>query len=141
MPSFDGPPPGIDPELMLAIMKLLERSGMKEFQIRYDEEQKPVVWVAVALFKRPALRLPGKGLAEEKSNTGSQCGCGFTPIGAVRDLAENAVTGGTCTHCGRMIEVNFGDDEPAFPPTMVCYRKYDPEAKEFKRSCDSAISN
>jgi hypothetical protein len=113
--------PGIQEDKFVAVVQLLERTGAAEFQIRYCEEESPVVWIACARWDD---RWEGAG--------------GMTPWSAVWRLAEAVLDGGHCTHCNRMTSV---DDKPAdmLLDTMnelVCFYRYDPELKTFRRSCE-----
>lgn len=106
--------------LMIAALDLLPRSGAKEVQVRYDEEQDPIVWVATARWE-PA---------------GQLCGCGFTPARALVSLAENAFDGGLCAHCGKPSGVTEEWREEMPLATVLCWYVYDPETQRFRRSCE-----
>jgi hypothetical protein len=107
----------------IAAVDLLGRTGAGEFQIRYCEEEEPVVWIAAA-----------------KWGDVWQSAGGMTPWLAVWRLAESVLDGGECRHCGRITSV---DDNPpdsllGVMGEVVCFYRYDPELKTFRRSCEGA---
>jgi hypothetical protein len=103
----------------LAVLELLKKTGADGFQIRYDEEQDPIVWVAVATYK-----------------TGYQCDAGFTPLSAVMRLAERLGDGGTCAHCGKPTGLSWDWDQEHPAAEHICWFIYDPETQRFRRSCE-----
>jgi hypothetical protein len=116
----DGPP--ID-DISHAIIGWLPRLGVQQVQIRYSDEDLPVVWMAVAV-----------------TPVGMDAAAGLNPNTALRRLAEQLVDGGTCTHCHcpTMIDFDFANARTRFnirtnPP--VCWYVHDPELNTFRRSC------
>ena len=111
-------PPANDPRFVAAI-DLIGRSGASEFQIRYDEEQDPIVWVACAKWPQ-----------------GHEAAGAMTPLRAVIRLLEAVVDGGLCAHCGKPSYVS--DDFDAKMPLEghVCWYVYDPELTTFRRGCE-----
>jgi hypothetical protein len=113
--------PAIQDDKLVAVVDLLGRTGAKEFQIRYCEEETPVVWIASARWGEVW-----------------QAAGGMTPWSAVFRLAEATMDGGHCTHCNRMTAV---DDKPADElldamNELVCFYRFDPELKTFRRACE-----
>lgn len=110
--------PTDDPRFVASV-DMLGRTGATSFQIRYDDEQDPVVWVAVAQW----------GAVFE-------CAAGMNPLKAVLRLLEHVVDGGKCTHCRRPTAVS--DDWTATMPLgdVFCWYIFDPEVKTFRRSCE-----
>lgn len=108
-----------DPRL-IACVDMIGRSGGKSFQLRYDDEQEPVVWVAVA-------ELRG-GLWE--------CAGGRDPLQAAVRLLEELYDGGWCGHCGKAsgVTLDWSSDMPL--ADAVCWHVYDPETQKFRRSCE-----
>ncbi len=117
--AFAGAPD--DPRFTAAV-DLLGRSGAKGFQIRYDDEQDPIVWVAVVTDMR-----------------GAETAAAFSPLGAVMrllGLVIDPLRGAKCAHCGRPSDVT---DDWANAPTSsgpVCWFVFDPETARFRRSCE-----
>jgi hypothetical protein len=118
MPAMSSREMAEDPRLM-AVLDLMRRAGARSVQLRYDEEQDPVVWVAVAEFLR-----------------GYGCGAGLSPGAAAMALADSTVDGGLCAHCGHPSGVtdDWREDMPL--ANVVCWYVFDPELAKFRRSCE-----
>lgn len=112
----DGSPK--DPRFTAAI-DLLHRTGSMEFQIRYDEEQDPIVWVAVGRW------------GETYEAAGA-----MTPLKAVTRLLEAAMDGGTCAYCTKPtgVTTDWRNEMPL--GDHVCWWIYDPETEKFRRGCE-----
>lgn len=110
---------GQDPRFIAAV-DMIGKSGGKSFQIRYDDEQDPVVWVAVA----------------ELRGGHWECAGGKTPLQAAFRLLETLYDGGLCGHCGRVagVTLDWSADLPFADET--CWWVYDPETQRFRRSCE-----
>lgn len=122
-------------EFVVACVDMLGRTGAREFQIRFDEEQEPVVWVAVV----------GHSVVTPSSIKKRvwNAGAGMTPDDAAFNLVETVLDGGLCTHCGGVVGVERDwDSTPEivrFPDgRMSCWTCYDPELKKFRRGCENA---
>lgn len=113
-----GPPSGEMP-LLAAAVDLVGRMGGEEFQVRYDEEQDPVVWVAVARFR---------GRHEAAG--------GMRPDVAAMRLIAALADGGFCTHCRRPTGVTPDWEETMPLADVVCWYVFDPELTKFRRSCE-----
>jgi len=104
-------------DLMVAAVDLLGRTGAGEFQVRYCEEEQPVIWMAAGRW--------GKNW---------QAAGALSPLTAVFRLLDEVIDGGMCKHCGR--PAGF---EPSIDPMplndMVCWYQYDPGTKKFVRGC------
>ena len=103
----------------LATVDLIRRTGAKEFQIRYSDDEAPMIWLAAAGFR-------GHWEAAAALN----------PVTAVWRLAETLMDGGQCRHCNRPTGVS--DDWTGSMPLerIICWYRYDPELKKFRRSCE-----
>ena len=120
-----------DPRYIAAI-ELIRRNGAREIQLRYDDEQNPIVWVAVAGFAiingKPSL---GRG----KINA-HQAGGGLNPLLAIFALCRACLDRrGLCVHCGKntMFDETF---EPQPLEDFYCWYQWDPELKTFRRGCE-----
>lgn len=129
-----------DPRFIAAV-DLIGRTGALGFQIRYSDEEMPVVWNAVAWY--PALDGEHPHLNDPKSGEPAiaQAGGGMTPLQAIFELCNKLIDGGLCTHCGRATA--FTEDlldtsllDQAIIPIPVCWTSYDPELKTFRRGCE-----
>lgn len=133
MPTFETADPRVaikDPRYTAAI-DLVRRNGAREIQIRYDDEQKPIVYVAVAGFSIINGRPAGRG----KVN-GYQAGGALDPLGAIFALCRACLDRvGRCTHCGKstMFDETF-DEQPL--EDFYCWYQWDPELKTFRRGCE-----
>lgn len=111
----------IDPKLddrFLAAVDLIGRTGAEQFQIRFCEEEKPVVWIAGG-----------------KWGEIWQFGASVNPLSAVFDLCDTAIDGGTCRYCART--TGFSPDHTEMPlDALICWYQYDPELKTFRRGCE-----
>lgn len=114
-----------------ALVDVIRRSGAAEVQIRYDDEQDPLVWVAVVGHKI----IGGQPTSRGKVNTYAVAAA-FDPLSALYKLAEEVMDGGFCTHCQRTTGIS--DDWTAELPLedAICWYVYDPENKTFRRSCE-----
>lgn len=113
-------PTGPDPfnHVTAAAITMLRRTGMKDVDIAFQDETKPIAWIAVGRWEdHPAI------------------GAGFDPHEAVMALLETTMDGGTCLHCKRPTGVTTDiDSMPA--AELFCWYQYDPELKEFRRGCE-----
>jgi len=110
-----------DPRLMAAV-DLIGRTGAESFRIQFADEEEPVVWFAVASWKRD-----GKEVYD--------AGAGMDARMAIFRLCDQVIDGGQCQHCNRPT----GFEESADPMPLnelVCWYQYDPELKTFRRGCE-----
>lgn len=117
--------PDLDPRT-LALIDLLRRCGSSTFRIEHtDEDNPPIVWVAVAEFA-----WMGDGVFEAAAAP--------DPYRAVYRLAEQCVDGGTCAHCRRPTGVLDEFDDPTQRMPGVCWYVYDPELDTMRRGCEGS---
>ena len=122
---------GLDPRFIAAV-DLVRRTGAQEFQVRYQDDEQPVVWVAVARHRKlDGVPVPADAPGEDHWEAAGAIG----PYLAVMRLAETLVDGGTCAHCARPAGV-VDDPGPMPLADTVCWYQYDPEMKTFRRSCE-----
>lgn len=106
-----------------AALHVIEHTGAEGYQIRYSDEQQPVVWIAIATY----------------TDGRFEAAAAPDPLTATLRLCERLYDGGTCTHCGRIA----GFDYEAFAGPlletlnpMMCFYRWDPELGTFRRSCE-----
>ena len=130
--------PAIQDDKFVAVVDLLGRTGAKEFQIRYCEEDEPTVWIACAQWPVAGYVDDAGKKHRSEAKLVWQAAGGMTPWSAVFRLAEATMDGGHCVHCNKMTAV---DDKPPDVDLLsvgdfVCFYRYDPELKTFRRSCE-----
>lgn len=115
--------------MLLACIELVGRTGAKDVQIRYCEEEKPIIWMGVAKYL-------GRKDRDSPSRPVYVVGAHTNPITALVKLLEQIVDGGECTHCHR--PTGFTEDFSGDMPLngMLCWYRYDPELKTFRRGCE-----
>ena len=113
-----------DPRLVAAV-DMLGRTGAEEFQIRYCDEDKPIIWIAAARWK-------------DRWETAAA----MNPLNAVFRLCDEVIDGGTCQHCNRPTGFEPTTDPMPLEP-LVCWYQWDPELKTFRRGCagDSEVDD
>lgn len=105
-------------EQLGACVELIGRTGSREFQIRYSDDEQPVIWMAAARY-----------------GEGWEVAAGMHALQAVFRLLESVIDGGECKHCHKPAGVTLGFD--AMPMRQaVCWYQYDPELKKFRRGCE-----
>jgi hypothetical protein len=106
-----------------ACLQLIGKTGARDFQLRWSDDRHPLVWIAVAEYESTG--------TEVVAATG-----GLTPREAIYRLVEALMDGGVCTHCSRPTGVS--DDFKGTMPleAHICWYRYDPECKVFRRGCE-----
>ena len=107
-------------ERFLAGVKMVQRTGSSQFQLRWSDDEQPIVWFAVALYK----------------DGNWDTAAGRNPWVAVGRLLETLVDGGTCTHCNRPTGLDPDSIDTMPLNDLVCWYQYDPELKTFRRGCE-----
>jgi hypothetical protein len=122
--------PTLDPRFIAAV-KLLERTGIRSFQIRYSDDEQPTVWLAVGEWSIRDNRPVANGGRQT-----FEAAAALSPAGAVLRLCDQTLDGGTCTHCQRPTGVTdeWRGDMPL--DELVCWYRYDPETQTFRRGCE-----
>lgn len=122
--------PSEDPRFTAAI-NVLRRTGAQQVQIRYSDDEDPVIWMAVAGY---AVR-NGRPTKSGKINT-YETAAAIDPVIAVFRLCSQLCDGGLCAHCQRM--VGFSPEPgamPSNPEAPICWWIWDPEVNEFIQGC------
>ena len=109
-------------ERFLAGVEMVQRTGSKQFQLRWSDDEEPVVWMAVSIHDDDGRRW--------------EVAAGQTPFVAVGRLLEQLVDGGVCTHCGRPAGLDPDSIETMPLNELVCWYQYDLELKKFRRGCE-----
>lgn len=122
---------------MMACVDLIGRTGAQGFQLRYSDDEEPVVWMAVAGYKQAGDPKSGNP-AKRTERIHHEVGAGMTPDVAAFRLLETLIDGGKCTHCQRPTGVS--DDWVGRQPLddILCWYTYDPELKTFRRGCEGS---
>lgn len=133
MPVFDtaDPEAAIEDPRYVAAIDLVRRNGAREIQLRYDDEQNPIVWVAVAGFSIVNGKPSGRG----KVNA-YQAGGGIDPLSAIFALCRALLDRrGICVRCGKntMFDETFESQPLEY---SYCWYQWDPEMKIFRRGCE-----
>lgn len=109
-------------DLLVACVDFIGRMGAKSVQIRYSDDEEPVVWFVVAEYER-------KGKPYFETNAA------MTPDQAAIRLCETLADAGQCTHCKK--PTGFTDSIDRMPlEDVVCWYQYDPELKTIRRGCE-----
>jgi hypothetical protein len=105
---------------MVAAIEYVRRTGSKSFQLRYQDDEQPVVWMAVATY----------------SDGRCEVAAALNPLRAVLRLCEALGDGATCTHCGRASGFEPDSLESMPMDSLVCWYQWDPELGKFRRGCE-----
>lgn len=113
----------LDPRFIAGV-DMVRRTGSDQFQMRWDDEQEPVIWVAVSRHR--------VGNAPVYT-----AGAHVDPVRAVLQLCETLIDGGECAHCHRpsLFDMDDGPWERELS-ALVCVTQYDPELKTYRRDCE-----
>lgn len=125
----------LDPKFIAGV-KLLERTGARQFQVRWSDDEQPVVWFAVVAHYLDRRGRP-VGTAKESAGTHWDAAAGMNPVVAVLRLCELLIDGGQCSHCGRPTIFHADIDENPTPlDPLFCSYEWDPELAVFRRGCE-----
>lgn len=118
------------PPRALAAIEVIRRTGAESVQIRYSDDEQPVVWLCVVTWRVNREGLPtrhGAGRAHEAA-------AALMPEDAIYRLAQRIVDGGTCAHCGKPAAFNADvADEPL--SEVLCWWTWDPETDRYVQAC------
>jgi hypothetical protein len=110
----------LDEPKLLAAIDFIRRTGARSVQVRYSDDEEPVVWFVVASF----------------DGDRHEVDASLHPTRAALRLCERLADGGQCRHCGRPtgLEPDSLDTMPL--DELVCWYQYDPELATFRRGCE-----
>lgn len=111
---------------ILAATEFIRRTGAAQVQMRYSDDEYPVIWLAIAVYNGEN---PTKIVGVEVDASTSQ-------TRAILRLCERLADGGQCLHCKKPMGL-----EPDMLWRMpfddkICWWQYDPELKTFRRGCE-----
>jgi hypothetical protein len=111
--------PSVDRKMVAAI-EWVRSTVSKTFQLRYQDDEQPVVWMALAGFP----------------DDHYEVAAALNPLRAVLRLCEKIGDGGVCTHCSR--PSGFEPDSLNLMPMsdVVCWYQWDPELGKYRRGCE-----
>jgi len=124
--------PSKDPRFGAAL-KLLERTGMREFRIGWSDEEDgpPIVFYALGTWR---LNPQDKPIARG-GQLSYEVGASIIPVEAVLRLCEQVIDGGECAHC-HLPTIFVPDTDTAILDLMGCVYAWDPELEVFRRGCE-----
>lgn len=114
----------LDPRATAGI-DMLRRVGASQVQLRFSDDEEPVVWIAVV------------GLKQSRRRIYHDAAAALDPTTAILRLCEKLIDGGQCAHCKR--PTGFDPDADTMPLNeLVCWYQWDPELAVFRRGCEGA---
>lgn len=125
-----------DPRFVAA-MELIGRTAADSFQIRYSDDEQPIVWMALATYGERIKKAVNYDPKRHVGTSGTILGAAFTPLNAVMALLRNVFElAPECEHCRRPPRVT--DDWARTQPLgrAVCWYVFDPELEKFRRDCE-----
>lgn len=124
---------GLDPAdpRVTAAIDVIGRTGARSFQLRYQDDETPTVWIAVGTWLYGPRGIPVASGGQERSETAAA----LDPGRAVLRLLKLVINGGQCTHCDRPTAI--GEDwQPRGVDPETCWYVYDEQAEAFRRDCE-----
>lgn len=98
---------------------MIGRTGASNFQMRYQDDEEPTVWIAIAQYDDGRF----------------ECAAAPDIVTATFRLCDTLIDGGVCTHCQR--PTGFSPDLDPLPlAAHVCWYQWDPELGTFRRGCE-----
>jgi len=122
--------PRLEDPRFIGAVDVIKRTGAREVQIRYSDDEQPVIWFAVAGWNVNIDGIPTKHGAGRAWETSSA----LHPIEAVFRLARQVVDGGQCAHCSKPAAFNT-DDGDELLPEFFCWWTWNPEAAKYVQAC------
>lgn len=107
-----------DERVLTAAIMLIGRLGGSGFQLRYSDDEEPVVWMALAA-----------------QASGHEVAASLHPVRAVLRLCERLADGGECSYCGRMTGLEPDELGNADLGREICWYVYEDDAGAFLSGC------
>jgi hypothetical protein len=130
----------IDDPRMHAGIDLLRRTGQRSFQLRYSDDEQPVVWMALGEYGLDENNRPVK----TGGDTHYEVAAALHPVSAVLRLLEVVLDGGKCAHCDRATGI-FPELEPPTISTLmdaaICWYVFDADSARYVRGCERVKSS
>jgi hypothetical protein len=118
------------PPRALAAIDVIRRTGAESVQVRYSDDEQPVVWMCVVTWRVNRDGVPTK----HGAGRGHDAAAALRPDKAVYRLANQIVDGGTCAHCGK--PTAFNEDVAHEPLSdVLCWWTWDPEVGRYVQAC------
>jgi len=119
-----------DPRFAAAVV-MIGRTGARNFELRYQDDKEPTVWIGIAEYG-----VDDHGHPIRKGGTiAYKLGVGLHPLDAVLNLLDETIDGGICTHCRKPSGVT-SEITPMPMSGLICWYQYDPELNVFRRGCE-----
>jgi hypothetical protein len=122
---------GVDDPRFKAAIDMIGRTGARTFQMRYQDDSEPTVWIAIGEYGVDDNDVP----IREGGKTVFKLGVGLHPLVAVLGLLDETIDGGMCTYCKRPSGVTSEIVEMPLDG-LICWYQFDPELKVFRRGCE-----
>lgn len=111
----------VDPRFTAGLDLLRASTGISQAQVRFHDDESPVIWMAVALW----------------AGGRWEVAAGRHPTEAVLRLCEEVIDGGVCVRCSKPTMFLPDMDDNSLPLDVIsCVYSWDPELSTFRRSCD-----
>lgn len=107
---------------MTAALTFIRRTGATSVQIRFSDDEQPVVWMVVASY-----------------GDRHEVDASLDPERAALRLCERIADGATCTHCNRPCGLDPDSLETMPMNKLICWYQYDPELEKFRRGCEGGL--
>ena len=130
-----------DPRFIGAI-DLLRRTGAKEVQIRWSDDEEPTVWFVVVEWRVDPSRGVPVPEGEVEHERGYETAAALDPVTAAMRLCERCISGPSwCVHCQRPARFDAqtaqrAEDPRAEARLRECWYRWDPELATFRRGCE-----
>lgn len=124
--------------MLNGLVDLIQRTGASSFQMRYQDDEEPVVWTAVAVYPKksaiPSVEAAGKSLRTKHL---AETAGALDPIMAAWRLAAILVDGGQCVHCRKATMLCESWERPPSreEKRLFCWFVYDPELGRYDQTC------
>lgn len=120
----------LDPRFTAAI-EVVRRTGATTIQVRYSDDEQPVIWFAVAGHNVGPEGVPIAAGGRRAWTTAAA----LTPERAVFKLAEELVDGAQCAYCHRPSGFLADPGERTFASSLLCWWTWDQETGKYVQEC------